>query len=190
MEIACTSARRHIDARGLGREAPATWRTAHPPCSTGARGPPCARSARPCSVPWPRRSRPCSRGRGSRRARTSGGGTPCCCHPPCRASQRGRSRRCLWMSPRACCRCVGRRGPLPIHRIYVCYRCQRVHGGAPTGVGDRVCARAPEARLDYRMGRRGWAQAPPTPAGAAYAARSSSSLRSASSSHASPPYAS
>ena len=26
--------------------------------------------------------------------------------------------------------------------------------------------RAPEARLNYRMGRRGWAQAPPTPAGA------------------------
>ena len=31
--------------------------------------------------------------------------------------------------------------------------------------------KAPEARLDYRMGRRGWAQAPPTPAGAACAAR-------------------
>ena len=38
--------------------------------------------------------------------------------------------------------------------------------GAPTGVGDRVRARAPDARLDYRMGRRRWAQAPPTPAGA------------------------
>ena len=37
------------------------------------------------------------------------------------------------------------------------YRSQRVHRGAPTGVGDRVRVRAPEARLGYRMGRRGWA---------------------------------
>ena len=32
-----------------------------------------------------------------------------------------------------------------------------VHCGAPTGVGNRVRVRAPEARLDYRTGR---AQAP------------------------------
>ena len=59
--------------------------------------------------------------------------------------------------------------------LYACYRSQRVHCGAPTGVGDRVRVRAPEARLGYRMGRRGWAQAPPTPAGAACAARPRSS---------------
>ena len=37
------------------------------------------------------------------------------------------------------------------HNLYACYRSQRVHCGAPTGVGDRVRVRAPEARLGYRM---------------------------------------
>ena len=37
------------------------------------------------------------------------------------------------------------------HNSYACYRSQRVHCGAPTGVGDRVRVRAPEARLGYRM---------------------------------------
>ena len=61
----------------------------------------------------------------------------------------------------------------PPHRaLYVCNRSQRVHGGAPTGVGGQIAlrGRAPEARLDSNTRRRGWAYAPPTPAGAACAA--------------------